>query len=167
MELPSDPRKAVDTIIEQFHIPWIEGVVMPVVWKKMCGKGRVFYSSLGDSARDFVPIIEGDFTISIVFLNKTTEEFFSHEEKMSITDQTVPVLMGYETEEINSDNYMPFCTDRYKIFSDPPSSGNSYIFEMAQHYLNFGDIETAIEYFFDRAKKIQNESEIKKEEKHR
>jgi len=35
------------------HDPWIKGVVMPVVWKKMFGKGRVFYSSLGHSAKDF------------------------------------------------------------------------------------------------------------------
>ena len=35
------------------HSPWIEGVVMPVVWKKMYGKGRVFYSSLGHIAKDF------------------------------------------------------------------------------------------------------------------
>ena len=33
--------------------PWIEGTVMPVVWKKTYGKGRVFYSSLCHSARDF------------------------------------------------------------------------------------------------------------------
>jgi type 1 glutamine amidotransferase len=32
------------------HAPWIEGVVMPVVWKKRFGKGRVFYSSLGHRA---------------------------------------------------------------------------------------------------------------------
>lgn len=35
------------------YAPWIEGVVMPVVWKKMYGKGRVFYTSLGHVARDF------------------------------------------------------------------------------------------------------------------
>jgi type 1 glutamine amidotransferase len=35
------------------HAPWIEGVVVPVVWKKMYGKGRVFYSSLGHKAKDF------------------------------------------------------------------------------------------------------------------
>lgn len=33
--------------------PWIDGVVMPVVWKKMYGKGRVFYTSLGHVASDF------------------------------------------------------------------------------------------------------------------
>ena len=32
------------------HAPWIEGVVMPVVWKKRFGEGRVFYSSLGHRA---------------------------------------------------------------------------------------------------------------------
>jgi len=35
------------------YAPWIEGVVMPVVWKKMYGKGRVFYTSLGHVAKDF------------------------------------------------------------------------------------------------------------------
>ncbi len=27
--------------------PWIDGAVMPVAWKKMYGKGRIFYTSLG------------------------------------------------------------------------------------------------------------------------
>jgi type 1 glutamine amidotransferase len=31
------------------HDPWIEGVEMPVVWKKKYGKGKVFYSALGHS----------------------------------------------------------------------------------------------------------------------
>lgn len=35
------------------HDSWIEGAVMPVVWKKQYGKGRVFYSSLGHVASDF------------------------------------------------------------------------------------------------------------------
>jgi len=35
------------------HADWIEGVVMPVVWKKRFGKGRVFYSSLGHAAAEF------------------------------------------------------------------------------------------------------------------
>lgn len=35
------------------HAPWIDGTVMPVAWKRMYGKGRVFYSSLGHVAADF------------------------------------------------------------------------------------------------------------------
>ena len=35
------------------HAPWIEGCVMPVVWKKRWGQGRVFSSSLGHVGSDF------------------------------------------------------------------------------------------------------------------
>lgn len=35
------------------YAPWIKGAVMPVVWKKMYGQGRIFYSSLGHVAADF------------------------------------------------------------------------------------------------------------------
>ena len=33
--------------------PWVNGTVMPVAWKRMWGKGRVFYASLGHVATDF------------------------------------------------------------------------------------------------------------------
>lgn len=33
--------------------PWTNGCVMPVVWKRRWGKGRVFYCSLGHNAQDF------------------------------------------------------------------------------------------------------------------
>ena len=35
------------------YAPWTKGVVMPVVWKKHYGEGRVFYCSLGHVAADF------------------------------------------------------------------------------------------------------------------
>lgn len=35
------------------HASWTKDVVMPVVWKRMFGKGRVFYSSLGHCAAEF------------------------------------------------------------------------------------------------------------------
>ena len=34
-------------------LPWIAGTVMPVVWKRLYGAGRVFYSALGHVAADF------------------------------------------------------------------------------------------------------------------
>lgn len=34
-------------------LPWIAGTVMPVVWKRHWGVGRVFYSALGHVAKDF------------------------------------------------------------------------------------------------------------------
>lgn len=41
------------TTIKGKGAPWIEGIVMPAVWKKVHGNGRVFYSSLGHVAADF------------------------------------------------------------------------------------------------------------------
>ncbi len=35
------------------YADWVKGTVMPVVWKRMWQKGRVFYSSLGHKAHDF------------------------------------------------------------------------------------------------------------------
>jgi len=35
------------------HADWIDGVVMPVVWKKRFGQGRVFYSALGHVPAEF------------------------------------------------------------------------------------------------------------------
>jgi len=35
------------------HAYWIEGAVMPVVWKRRHGAGRVFYSALGHVAAEF------------------------------------------------------------------------------------------------------------------
>lgn len=32
------------------HAPWTKGVVMPQIWKKKFGQGRVFYSALGHRA---------------------------------------------------------------------------------------------------------------------
>ena len=49
-----DPNNEVlaTTTFSGEHVFWIEGNVMPVVWKKMYGRGRVFYTSLGHVAAD-------------------------------------------------------------------------------------------------------------------
>ena len=50
-----DPSNEVlaTTTFSGKHADWIEGVVMPVVWKRLHGKGRVFYSALGHVASEF------------------------------------------------------------------------------------------------------------------
>jgi len=50
-----DPSNEVlaTTTFRGDHCSWIDGVVMPVVWKRRWGAGRVFYSSLGHVAADF------------------------------------------------------------------------------------------------------------------
>lgn len=49
---PSNEVLATTTFSGE-HAPWIEGVVMPVVWKRRHGEGRVFYSSLGHVSKEF------------------------------------------------------------------------------------------------------------------
>lgn len=49
---PSNEVLATTTFTGE-HAAWIVGVVMPVVWKRKHGKGRVFYSSLGHQAKEF------------------------------------------------------------------------------------------------------------------
>jgi type 1 glutamine amidotransferase len=49
---PSNEVLATTTFTGE-HAPWIDGTVMPVVWKRKYGEGRVFYCSLGHVAADF------------------------------------------------------------------------------------------------------------------
>lgn len=51
----TDPGNEVlaTTTFNPESAPWVNGTVMPVVWKRMWGKGRVFYTSLGHVAKDF------------------------------------------------------------------------------------------------------------------
>jgi len=50
-----DPNSDVlaTTTFDARHAEWIDGTVMPVVWTRRYGKGRVFYSSLGHVIADF------------------------------------------------------------------------------------------------------------------
>ncbi len=50
---PGNEGLATTTFEGRESAPWINGTVMPVVWKRQWGEGRVFYSSLGHVAKDF------------------------------------------------------------------------------------------------------------------
>src|SRR5579871_3464193 len=49
---PSNEVLATTTFSGEYA-DWIEGVEMPVVWKRRHGQGRVFYSSLGHVTKEF------------------------------------------------------------------------------------------------------------------
>jgi len=49
---PSNQVLATTTFTGKY-CEWVDGVVMPVVWKRRWGQGRIFYSSLGHVASDF------------------------------------------------------------------------------------------------------------------
>jgi len=49
---PSNKVLATNSFTAE-HCAWIDGCLMPAVWTRMWGKGRVFYTSLGHVASDF------------------------------------------------------------------------------------------------------------------
>ncbi len=49
---PSNEVLATTTFSGEYA-EWTKGCIMPVIWKRMWGKGRVFYTSLGHNASDF------------------------------------------------------------------------------------------------------------------
>ena len=53
MHVDPNVKVLATTTFNGDHAPWIDGAVMPVVWKKHYGDGRVFYNSLGHVAADF------------------------------------------------------------------------------------------------------------------
>ena len=50
-----DPSNDVlaTTTFQTKSASWVNGTVMPVAWKRMYGKGRVFYQSIGHNAKEF------------------------------------------------------------------------------------------------------------------
>jgi len=60
------------TTFSDKHAYWIDGVTMPVIWKKRYGKGKVFYTSLGHN-RDVFDIPEA-WTILKRGINWTLEK---------------------------------------------------------------------------------------------
>jgi len=69
--------------------------------------------------KDFAPIVEGEYNVSITFSNKAKEGYFVHKERISINEDTVPVLVGSKIKELESDNFMPFSSEGKKVLADP------------------------------------------------
>ena len=50
---PGNEILATTTFTAPESAPWVAGTVMPQVYKRMWGEGRIFYSALGHVAKDF------------------------------------------------------------------------------------------------------------------
>ncbi len=53
MQVDPNVKVLATTTFNADHADWIDGAVIPVVWKKTYGKGRVFYVSVGHTPADF------------------------------------------------------------------------------------------------------------------
>ncbi|MFC2169906.1 GWxTD domain-containing protein [Acidobacteriota bacterium] len=69
--------------------------------------------------KDFAPVVDGEYNVNITFSNKTTEEFFVYTENIDINDKIPPIMVGYETKKLDSEDFVPFASDNYKMLSDP------------------------------------------------
>ncbi len=61
MHIDPNVKVLATTTFNGDHDSWIDGCVVPVAWKKMYGKGRIFYTSLGHNlshVTDVTPAIE-------------------------------------------------------------------------------------------------------------
>jgi tetratricopeptide (TPR) repeat protein len=68
---------------------------------------------------DFAPIIEGEYLISLTYSNKTSAEFFVFKQKITVSDQKLLCIMGYELKKRKPDVLVPFSFDQHKILFDP------------------------------------------------
>jgi GWxTD domain-containing protein len=69
--------------------------------------------------KDFIPVIEGNFSVILTFTNKTADEYFVHTEEIEVSNSFHSVLVGYETQEMKPDVFLPFSTEHYKVLTDP------------------------------------------------
>ncbi|MBN2306232.1 MAG: ThuA domain-containing protein [Anaerolineae bacterium] len=53
MHVDPSNRVLATTTFNADHVSWIAGTVIPVVWTRQWGQGRVFYCSLGHVTKDF------------------------------------------------------------------------------------------------------------------
>jgi GWxTD domain-containing protein len=68
---------------------------------------------------NFAPIIEGEYLISLTYSNKTSAEFFVFEQKITVSDQTLLCILGYELKKRKPDVLVPFSFDQHKVLFDP------------------------------------------------
>lgn len=68
---------------------------------------------------NFAPIIQGDFDVTVMYINKSTEEFFTYKEKVSISADKPTATVGFMLKPMNIKNFMPFASDDMLVIIDP------------------------------------------------
>ncbi len=68
---------------------------------------------------NFAPIIEGDFNVTVMLINKSTEEFFTYKEKISISADKPQAAVGFMLKPMAAKNFMPFAAEDLLVIIDP------------------------------------------------
>lgn len=73
---------------------------------------------------NFAPIIEGDFNVTLMFINKSTEEFFTYKTRVSVSKDIPPAAAGFNLQAVDNGNFMPFTAGNFMVLTDPRSTFN-------------------------------------------
>jgi len=68
---------------------------------------------------DFAPIVDGEFNLYLTFMNRTSDEFFVHKERITVSPETVALLAGYRVQDAGSDRFLPFRDGAFRVSLDP------------------------------------------------
>ena len=69
--------------------------------------------------KDFAPIIPGEFKVSLIFSNKNSEEYFVFEKWLTVAENTITSLVGYTTEDVQTDRFIAFSSGTRRVLVDP------------------------------------------------
>ncbi|MCK4944594.1 MAG: tetratricopeptide repeat protein, partial [Candidatus Aminicenantes bacterium] len=109
---------------------------------------------------NFDPIIEGDFYITVTFINKTTQEFFTYKEKIQVKEKTLTALVGFKLKSNAGGNFPPFSSDRFVVFPDPRSIFNQKD-TLEGIIFTYQTPEIYLQNLKNKAQKVKIESVIK------
>lgn len=80
--------------------------------KQQIDKRRIAFLNL-------TPIIDGDFNITVAYMNKTTEEFFTYTEHVTVSKNDPAVAIGFQLKPTETPNFIPFAADKFLVLIDP------------------------------------------------
>jgi len=69
--------------------------------------------------RGFVPIIEGDFNVTVSFSNRSRDEFYTFHRRLVYDEKSLPVLTGFQIREVERGQFISFGMGPYLVLADP------------------------------------------------
>jgi GWxTD domain-containing protein len=80
--------------------------------KQQIDKRRIAFLNL-------IPLIDGDFNITVAYMNKTTEEFFTYNERVKVSKDEPAAALGFQLKPAETPNFIPFAADKFLVLIDP------------------------------------------------
>ncbi len=69
--------------------------------------------------RDFLPLLDGDFQVSVTWMNPRTQEFFSHRQSIAVSPAAPGLLVGYGMREMTGAPFLSGGSGGQLVLADP------------------------------------------------